>query len=113
MKKQITVGISVIAYVALCAAVWPRSAEVGDLPAEPEKAAVSAEIEAWSEERPRILLSADTHAPAPETETVAESEPSITEITEEEEKTETVPPTVPASLTASKSTPASDEPKAR
>ncbi|OPY56599.1 MAG: hypothetical protein A4E55_02010 [Pelotomaculum sp. PtaU1.Bin035] len=32
MKKQMITGIAVIACVALCAAVWPRSAEVGDLP---------------------------------------------------------------------------------
>lgn len=73
MKKQIIAGIGIVACVALCAAVWPRSAEVGDLPAEQVKAAVTAEIEAQSEEMPQILLSADTHAP--EAETVAESEP--------------------------------------
>jgi len=50
MKKQIIIGIGIIACVALCAAVWPRSAEVGDLPAEPLKNAAPAEIEAWSEE---------------------------------------------------------------
>ncbi len=55
MKKQITFGISIIACVALCAAVWPRSVEVGDLPADLIKAAVSAEIEARSEETPHIF----------------------------------------------------------
>jgi hypothetical protein len=30
MKKQIPAGIAVIACIALCAAVLPRSAEVGD-----------------------------------------------------------------------------------
>ncbi|MEL7565960.1 MAG: DUF6550 family protein [Dehalobacterium sp.] len=83
MKKQIIAGIVVIACVALCAAVWPRSAEVGDLPAEPEKAAVTAEIEARSEEMPLIIPSADT--PAPEPESVAESEPAEPKITAEKE----------------------------
>lgn len=31
MKKQIIAGISAIACVTLCAAVWPQNAEVGDL----------------------------------------------------------------------------------
>ena len=73
MKKQIIAGISIIACVALCAAVWPRNAEVKGLPAEPVKAAVTAEIEARSEEMPLISLSADN--PAPEAEPVAVSEP--------------------------------------
>lgn len=30
MKKQNIVGIAVIAYVALCAAMWPRNDEVGN-----------------------------------------------------------------------------------
>lgn len=63
MKKQIIAGIVIIACVALCAAVWPRSAEVGDLPAEPVKPAVSAEIEARSEKTPHIFISADMHTP--------------------------------------------------
>lgn len=38
MKKQIIAGITVAACVALCAAVWLRSAEVDDIIAvEPEK----------------------------------------------------------------------------
>lgn len=41
MKKQITAGIALVASSALCAAVWPRSAEVESLPAEPVKTAVS------------------------------------------------------------------------
>ena len=44
MKKQIITGIAFIACVALCTAGWPRRAEVGDLPAEPIKPAVTAEI---------------------------------------------------------------------
>lgn len=101
MKKK-TAGIAIIACVALCAAVWPWSAEVEDLPAEPVKTAVSAEIEARSEETPHIIISDDMHTPT--SEDVAESEPQITEITAVE-KTE------PAPKPVSKSTPASAEPK--
>ena len=85
MKKQITIGIGIIACVALCAAVWPRRAEVEDLPAEPVKSDVTAEREAQSEETPQILLSADTSIP--ESEPVTKSEPVETGITAEE-KTE-------------------------
>ena len=85
MKKQIIVGIAVVACDAMCAAVWPRSAEVGDLPAEPVKTAVNAETEARPEKIQEILLSGDN--PAPEVEVIAESEPPKTEITAEE-KTE-------------------------
>lgn len=83
MKKQIIIGITVAACVALCATVWLRDAEVGNLPAMPVKATVSTEIEAQSEEIPHILLSADS--PAPEVKEVVESEPPITEITAEKE----------------------------
>ena len=55
MKKRIIVGITVIACVALCAAVWPRNVEVGNLPAEPVKNAVSTEIEDRAEETPHIF----------------------------------------------------------
>lgn len=100
--KKITAGITIIACVALCAAVWQRSAEVGDLPAKPVKIAVSAEIQARSEEMPHILISVDI--PDPTAEAVTESEPPITEITAEE-KTE------PAPKPVSKSAPVSTEPK--
>ncbi|MDD4237915.1 MAG: hypothetical protein PHT62_05110 [Desulfotomaculaceae bacterium] len=83
MKKQIIAGIGIIACVALCAAVWPRSAEVRDLPAEPVKIAVSTEIEARPEVMPQITLSADV--PAPEAEAVVINEPEETEITAEKE----------------------------
>ena len=83
MNKQIITEIGIIACIALCAAVWPRSAEVGDLPAEPVKTDVSAEIEARSEEMPRILFSTDT--PAPEAEPIAGREPAGTQITTEKE----------------------------
>ncbi len=106
MKKQIIAGIGIIACVVLCAAVWPRSAEVGDLPAEPIKAAVSAEIEAWSEEMSHIFISADM--PTPLAEVLAESEPQTNEVTAEKE---TAPPIAPTSHGVSKSAPASTEPK--
>ncbi len=44
MKKHI-IGIGITACVALCANLWPRSAEVGDLPAEPVKANRYTEID--------------------------------------------------------------------
>ena len=106
MKKQIIAGIGIIACVALCATVWPRSTEVGDLPAEPVKIAVSTEIESRSEERLHIFISADM--PTPVTETVVESEPPIAEVTAEKE---TAPPKAPTSHAVSKSAPASTEPK--
>lgn len=59
LKKQIIAGIGIIACVALCAAVWARSAEIGDLPAKPVKTAVTAEIEARLEGKPHIFISAD------------------------------------------------------
>lgn len=88
MKKQIIAGITAIACVALCAAVWPRSVEVEELPAQKAKPAVNAEIEARPTETPGFLLSANTLAP--EVEVVAESEPEKIEITTEE-KTEPTP----------------------
>lgn len=108
MKNKIITGIAVIAFVAMCAAVWTRSAEVGDLPAELVNTAVIAETEARSEEMSQILLSGDS--PAPEVEIVAESEPPKTEITAEE-KTELAPPTETTFRTVSKSASISTEPK--
>jgi hypothetical protein len=88
MKKTIA-GIGIIACVALCAAVWPRSAEVGDLPAEPINAAVPAEIEARPEETPHIYFSADM--PTLVAEVIAESEPQKAEITTEKETEKPAP----------------------
>lgn len=89
MKKQVITEIAVISCVALCAAVWPRNAEVRDLPAEPVITAVYAKIEARPEETPQIFISGDI--PAPEAEAVVESEPMKTKITAEKE-TASVPP---------------------
>lgn len=108
MKKQIIAGTVAITCVALCAAVWPWSAQVGNLPAEPLKTAVTAEIEAQSEELPLILISEDVLVP--KAGAVAESEPKIIEITAEE-KTETTPPPVQTSQAVSKPAPVSTEPK--
>jgi len=98
MKKQIIAGIALIACAALCAAVWPQSAEVGDLPAEPVKAAVTAEIEARPEETQHISIS--DNVPAAETEAVAVSEPPETEITAEKETTKSVPTQTSQSITS-------------
>jgi hypothetical protein len=106
MKKQIIAGITVIACVALCAAVWTQSAEVEELPAEPVKTAVSAEIEARSEEAPPIFISAD--ATAPEKELVAESEPEEVGITAEKE---TEIPTPAQTAQTVKPFPSSSEPR--
>ena len=106
MKKHIIIGIAVTACVALCAAVWPPSAEDGKVPAEPVQPAVIAEIGTKPEETSKILFSADSHTP--KLEYVEESEPSNTDITTEE-KIEAVPSATPKPT----STPAqpSSEPK--
>lgn len=109
MKKQIIAGIAIIACVALCAAVWPRSAEVEDLPAEPDKTAVNDEIEARLQETPENLFSADISAP--EVDATAESELKETEITAEE-KIDSVQPEKTTLHTVSKSAPVTSEPKA-
>lgn len=108
MKKQIITGIGIIAYVALCAAVWPRNAEVENLPAESAKTAVTAEFEARSEEAPPIII--PVVASASEPKPVAESEPVKNVITAEE-KTELMSPAEPAFRTVSKFTSPSTEPK--
>jgi len=100
--KKIIISVILTACVALCAAVWPQSAEVWDLSAELVKTAVTAEIEARSAEMPKIFISGET--PAAEVKAAAETEPVETEIATEE-KTE------PAPRTASKSTPVPSEPK--
>ena len=89
MKKQIVIGIGIAACVTLCASVLPRNAEVGDLPAEPVKAAATAEIEARSEETRQIFLSADTLAH--EKDPVAENEPEDIKITAEKETEKPTP----------------------
>ncbi|OQB26108.1 MAG: hypothetical protein BWY11_00058 [Firmicutes bacterium ADurb.Bin182] len=105
MKKQIIAGIGIIACVALCTAVWPRSAEIGDLLAEPVKTAVNTEIEARSEGTPRIYIAADLLAT--ETKPVAESEPPKTKITAEKEMEKPAPAQTAQQI---KSTAASSEP---
>lgn len=108
MKREIIAGITITACVTLCAAVWPRSAEVGDLPAEPSMPAVNAKFEARSEEISENLLSDDNFAP--EIVVVAEHKPPKTEISAEE-KTEPASQTEATSRAVSKSASASSEPK--
>lgn len=95
LKKLIIVGIGIIACVALCATVWPRNAEVGDLPAEPEKTAVISEIEASQKEVSPFILSDDT--PVAEPKTVAKNEPTKNEVIKAEEKTQPSAPSKQAS----------------
>lgn len=82
MKKQIITGMAVIACIALCAAVWPRNAEVEDLPIKPIKNAVIGEIGPRSEETPSNFLSVNTFVPEPLA--VADNEPNEPDITPEE-----------------------------
>ncbi len=102
MKKQIIAGIGIIVCVALCVAVWPQSAEVGDLLAEPEKAAVSAKIEARAEEVPSTFISTD--ASSAEAEPAVENEP---EMMAEKEREKAVPAQTTQSV---KQSPTSSEP---
>lgn len=108
MKKLITAGITIISCVALCAAVWPRSIEVEDLPTESVKSTVTAEIEALSEETQQILFSGVTQAP--EIKDATEIELSKTNKTAEE-KTETARPTETTPHAVSKSASTSTKPK--
>jgi hypothetical protein len=108
VKKQIIVGIGIIARVALYAAIWLQSTKVGNLPSESVKTAANAETEARAEEISEMLISADT--PAPETEPVAESEPPKTEVTAEKQ-TEAEQQASPTPHAVSKSASVSTEPK--
>jgi len=108
MKKQIIIGIVVIACVTLCAAVWPRSTEVGDLPSDPVKTAVYATNLQRASPETSIYMAIET--PVPEPEAVEESEPVETEITAEKE-TEPAPPAESTLRATSESAPASSEPK--
>lgn len=72
MKKIIT-SITLTTCVALCAAVWPCSSVVVDLPAKPVKSTISAEIEAKLEENPALIISAENNIP--EMEPVTETNP--------------------------------------
>lgn len=64
MKKQIAIEIGIIACAALYAAVWPRSAKDGKVPAEPLKPAVNAEVEPVKP-KPRIIAVPES-TPEPE-----------------------------------------------
>ena len=105
MKKLIIVVTGIIACVALCASVWPRNAEVEDLPAEPVKAAVIGEIDDRSEETLQILFSAGT--PASKRKGVSENKPPETEVITEKEMPE---PASTQELKAKEAPELSDEP---
>lgn len=89
-EKQIIAGLAVIAGVALCATVWPRSAEVEALPDEPIKNAVIREFEARSGEVPHIFIS--DYMAEPETVVIVKDEPEATAkpVAESEPKLPTV-----------------------
>lgn len=61
--KKTTAGIAVIACVTLCAAVWPRNAEVVDLPMESVKTDVTSAVATPQDNPPRIGFSADSQPP--------------------------------------------------
>ena len=104
MKKQIIVGISIIARVAVCRHMC--STKVGNLPSV-GKAAANAETKAQAEEISEML---SRLVPAPETEPVAESEPPKTEVTAEKQ-TEAEQQASPTPHAVSKSASVSTEPK--
>lgn len=66
MKKIIIVGIILTTCVALCAAVWPRSCESRDVPAETVKTGVNTKIAARPGEVPQLIISVENNAPEPE-----------------------------------------------
>jgi len=121
LKKQITAGITITACVALCAAVWPQSADDDDkvIPVTSGKPTVSANVAATQEEPLQIIFSADTQSPEPaETvESTAEKEqtssPSDETILEPEATDKSDPTSTPSSAPkpASSSTPPSSDPK--
>ena len=77
-----------------------------NLPAEPEKAAITAEIEARSEETPHTFISANI--PAPEMESTAESEPEVRRVMTEKETEKQAPPHIAQQV---KPSPPSSEPR--
>lgn len=108
MRKIIT-SIILTACVALCAAVWPRSAEVGDLPTEPLKPAVNAGIVTKAEEVPPLIISAENNASEPEP--VAETAPIKHTAPATANSPEASQPLKPSSKPISPSAPATTEPK--
>ncbi len=108
MRKIIT-SIILTACVALCAAVWPRSVEVGDLPSESIKTAVTTEIETEAEKSPPLIISAEDNVAAPEA--VAETEPIKQSNSETVNNPEPAQPAKPSSKLISPSTQISTEPK--
>lgn len=110
MKKQVIAGIGVIACVALCAAVWPRNAEVGDLPSEAIITVVTAEIETKKEETPPLVISVENNSSEPEP--VAEVEPAIQIVPAATDSPEASPPVISSPKLATPPEPTISEPKA-
>ncbi|MCR4441095.1 MAG: hypothetical protein QHH10_02505 [Peptococcaceae bacterium] len=75
MKRYITITcITITAYVAMYAAVWPQNSENEVIPVKQEKPVISADVAATQEELMQIIFSADTQSPGP-----TETEESTTE----------------------------------
>lgn len=108
MKKIIT-SIVLTACVALCAAVWPRSAEDRIVPAEPVKNAVNADITVNPKETSQVISSAEDNNPKPEL--GLDIEPPEMSITVKTENPESTQPTEPVSKTTSPSAQPSADPK--
>ncbi|WP_206811296.1 hypothetical protein [Paradesulfitobacterium ferrireducens] len=66
MNKVISADIAITACVILCAAVWPRSYESRDVPAETVKTGVNTKIAAKPGEVPQLIISVENNAPEPE-----------------------------------------------
>jgi hypothetical protein len=119
LKKQITAAITITACVALCAAVWPQSADDKVIPVTPEKLAMSADVAATQKEPMQIIFSADmqSHGPAETVESTAEkkqaSSPPDEAILEPEAigTPEAVSTPSSAPKTAASSAPPSSDPK--
>jgi len=107
--KKIIISIILTTCVALCAAVWPRSVEDRNVPAEPIKPAVNAEIEAKPEKPPQIILSAENNTP--ETESITEIEPPKPAVMAIAEKSEPIQHAKPASTPDSLPVQPSADPK--
>ncbi|MCL5059041.1 MAG: hypothetical protein M1130_13870 [Actinobacteria bacterium] len=115
MKKQIIAGITIIASVSLCAAVWPRSTRDEVIPVTQGKPAVSADIAATQEEPPRIIFSADTQSPkTAETKESTTEKEQVSSPPDEAGTTgtpEATPTPSPTPSPAASSTPPSSDPK--
>lgn len=110
MKKLIITGIAIIACIALCASVWPWSAEVKDLSAEAVKTAVTAGIKMEKEEYPPLIITVENNTS--ELEPVVETEPIKQTIPAETDNPEASPPVISSPKPPSSPEPTITEPKA-